>query len=150
MTRGNFVNREEMIIEELELQKWKTNFRMYNNLDKGKRIFYFILVSFLVCLKKLFLLLYWVGVHCGIYKTSYIHQICHNLNLPPPPCSFILPPPSPEIVSTNLIFPFTYLCTQYLHHIHPPTPFLPFSPLPLLTTPATQARPVPPTCSLIL
>jgi hypothetical protein len=39
--------------------------------------------------------------------------------------SIILPcphtPPTPGIVSTNLIFLFTHLCSQYLHHIHHPT-----------------------------
>jgi hypothetical protein len=30
--------------------------------------------------------------------------------------------PIPVIVSTGLIFPFTYMYTQYLHHIHLPTP----------------------------
>jgi hypothetical protein len=28
-----------------------------------------------------------------------------------------------EIVSTNIIFPLTYLCTYYLHSIHSPMPF---------------------------
>jgi hypothetical protein len=45
----------------------------------------------------------------------------------------LLYPSSPNsgIVSASLIFPFTYMCKQYLHHIHPPTPFphiLPKSP----------------------
>jgi hypothetical protein len=31
------------------------------------------------------------------------------------------PPPIPGIVSIGLIFPFTYMCTQYLHYIHPHT-----------------------------
>jgi hypothetical protein len=35
--------------------------------------------------------------------------------------SFSLPT-SPEIVSTVLIFPLAYMCTQHLHYIHPPTP----------------------------
>jgi hypothetical protein len=44
------------------------------------------------------------------------------LNLPPPPF-FILPSPIPGTVPIDLIFPFTYMCTQYLHHIHlPPFP----------------------------
>jgi hypothetical protein len=46
------------------------------------------------------------------------------LNSPPPSFSFILPPPIPEIVSTGLNFPFSYLNTLYFYHIHPPTPFL--------------------------
>jgi hypothetical protein len=36
----------------------------------------------------------------------------------------LYPPPSiPGIVSAALISPFTYRCTEYLHHIHPPSPF---------------------------
>jgi hypothetical protein len=45
------------------------------------------------------------------------------LNSLPPLFSFISPP-IPEIVSTGIIFPFIYMCTQYLHYIHPPIPFL--------------------------
>jgi hypothetical protein len=37
--------------------------------------------------------------------------------------SFISPPSIPGTVSTGLISPFTYTCTRYLYHIHPPTPF---------------------------
>jgi hypothetical protein len=57
------------------------------------------------------------------------------LNSLPPPFSYISLSPIPGIVSTGLIFPFTYMCTQYLHHIHPPTPFLHISPFPLVPTP---------------
>jgi hypothetical protein len=69
------------------------------------------------------------------------------LNSPPPSFSFI-PPPIPRIASTGLIFPLTYMCTQYctifnLIHIFP-TSF----PLPLVPTP--QTGPVPPSCSPIL
>jgi hypothetical protein len=32
-------------------------------------------------------------------------------------------PPFPGTVSTGIIFTFTYMCTQYLHHIHPLTLF---------------------------
>jgi hypothetical protein len=45
--------------------------------------------------KKCFLLLYWVGVHCGIYKSSYMSNISY-LNSPSPPFSFILIPPFQE------------------------------------------------------
>jgi hypothetical protein len=38
---------------------------------------------------------------------SWVHTLCH----------------SPGIVLTGLTFPFTYMCTQYLHHILLPTPF---------------------------
>jgi hypothetical protein len=32
-------------------------------------------------------------------------------------------PHIPGIVSTDIIFPFTYMFPQYLHHIHPSMPF---------------------------
>jgi hypothetical protein len=32
------------------------------------------------------------------------------------------PPPFPRIVSTDFIFPFQYMCTEYIHYICPPTP----------------------------
>jgi hypothetical protein len=61
------------------------------------------------------------------------------------------PPPIPGIVSTGIIFQFTVMCTQYLHYIHPPTPFL------HLLTPSYwyQPHPIrqnlfPSSCSLVL
>jgi hypothetical protein len=36
---------------------------------------------------------------------------------------FYLPSPIQEIVATGIFFPFTFMCTQYLHHTHPLTPF---------------------------
>jgi hypothetical protein len=38
------------------------------------------------------------------------------------PSIILLYPPSPipGIVSIGLIFPFSYMCTQNLHHIYPP------------------------------
>jgi hypothetical protein len=36
---------------------------------------------------------------------------------------FLQPRPIPGIVSTDVIFPFTYMCTQNLYHIHPSPPF---------------------------
>jgi hypothetical protein len=47
----------------------------------------------------------------------------------------LYPHPFSGIVSTGIIFPFTFMCTQYLHHIHPPTPFPNLLPLPLVSTP---------------
>jgi hypothetical protein len=41
------------------------------------------------------------------------------------PSTILLHPPPPRlpgIVPTGL-FPFTYMYTQYFHHIHPPSPF---------------------------
>jgi hypothetical protein len=42
---------------------------------------------------KSFLLLCWVGVHCGIYKSSYNISNISYLNSPSPPFSFISPLP---------------------------------------------------------
>jgi hypothetical protein len=61
--------------------------------------------------------------------TKVIYQIYHSLIHLPHHSPLSPPPPIPGTVSTGLIFPFTYMCTQYLHHIHPPTPF-PFLLLP--------------------
>jgi hypothetical protein len=49
------------------------------------------------------------------------------------PSTILLHPPLlpfPGIVLTSIIFPFTYICAQYLHYVHSPSPFpLFFSPL---------------------
>jgi hypothetical protein len=50
----------------------------------------------------------------------------------------------PGIVSKGLIFPFTYLCTQYLNCIHPPTPF------PHLLPPSAGNNTPDRTCSALL
>jgi hypothetical protein len=93
----------------------------------------------------IFLLLCWVGVLCGIHKSSYSITKLSYLNSPPQSFSFISPPPIPGIVLTDLVFPFTYMCTQYLHYIHPPTPFPHIlSSLPLVPTPTDR------TCSAYL
>jgi hypothetical protein len=49
-----------------------------------------------------------------------ICQIHHSWIHPHSP---LLPSPIPKIVSSVLIFPFTYMCTQYLHHTHLPSLF---------------------------
>jgi hypothetical protein len=46
-----------------------------------------------------------------------------------PPFSFFAHSPIPGKVSIDIIFPFTYMCTQYLHCVHPPMNFLPSPPL---------------------
>jgi hypothetical protein len=40
-----------------------------------------------------------------------------------PPHSPLFSSPIPVTVSIGLIFPFAYMCAQYLQHIHPPTTF---------------------------
>jgi hypothetical protein len=49
------------------------------------------------------------------------------LNSPLPPFSFI----TSSLHSTGIVFLFTYMCTQYLHHIHHPMPFPHLLSLPL-------------------
>jgi hypothetical protein len=58
------------------------------------------------------------------------------------PSIILLYPPLPI---PGLVFPFTHMCTQYLYHIHPPTPF---SHTPSIPTP--QTGPVLPSYSPIL
>jgi hypothetical protein len=72
---------------------------------------------------------------------------CINISyLNSAPLPFFYPSPLIlGIVSTGLIFLFTYMCTQHLHHIHPPTEF---SSLPRVPIPLTG--PVLPSSSLIL
>jgi hypothetical protein len=64
-----------------------------------------------------------------IYHT-WVHHFHYSSSCPPPP--------TPGIVSTDIIFPFTYMYLQYLHHIHPPSPF-PHS-FPLLLVPASPRQ----------
>jgi hypothetical protein len=44
------------------------------------------------------------------------------------------------MVSTSLIFSFAYMCIEYFHHIHPPSPF----------PPATVTNPLARTCPAFL
>jgi hypothetical protein len=60
---------------------------------------------------------------------------------------YLLPSPVPGIISTGIIFPFTYMCTQYLYYIHSPTPFPHILPFPTGTNP--QAGPVLPTSDFV-
>jgi hypothetical protein len=48
--------------------------------------------------------------------------------------------PHPGIVSTGLIFPLTYMCTQYLNYIQPPTYFPYIFPHPTGTNPSTSRQ----------
>jgi hypothetical protein len=66
-----------------------------------------------------------------------MYQIYHTW-IQPLHHSPLSPYPIPGIVSTGLIFPFTYMCTQYLRHIHPPTLFPHI--LPLLLVPPSPGR----------
>jgi hypothetical protein len=68
---------------------------------------------------------------------SYLNSPLHHFPLSP---SF----PIPGIVSTGIIFPFTYMCTQYLHHIHLHTLF------PSLLTTLNGIQPPCNTCSALL
>jgi hypothetical protein len=55
--------------------------------------------------------------------------------------------PIPGVVSTGLIFPFIYTCTQCLHCIYPPVPFPHLLPSPTGTnSPSQTGR----TCSALL
>jgi hypothetical protein len=45
---------------------------------------------------------------------------------------------SPGVVSTDIIFLFAYMCTQYLQYIHSPLPFAYLLPSPTGTNPPTR------------
>jgi hypothetical protein len=69
-----------------------------------------------------FLLLCCVWVYCGICKSSYLQCIKYIiLEFTPSTALLYSPLPHSWIVSTGIIFAFAYICTLYLHHIHPPT-----------------------------
>jgi hypothetical protein len=59
-------------------------------------------------------------------------------------------PHIPGIVSTDNIFPFTYMCTQYLHHIYLPSPFSHLLPPSTGTNLSTPQDLFHPPCSPIL
>jgi hypothetical protein len=71
------------------------------------------------------------GYIVAFTKVLTIYQIYHTWIHP-----FHLSPPIPRVVSTDTIFSFTHMCTQYVHHIHPPSPFPHLFPLPLVSLPA--------------
>jgi hypothetical protein len=73
------------------------------------------------------------GYIVAFTKVLTIYQICHTWIHP----SIILlyaPPFKEEFQWVS----FTYMCAQYLHHIHPPTPFSHLLPLPLIPPPHTR------------
>jgi hypothetical protein len=99
-------------------------------------------------------LLYWddMGYHINKYFLSinHIHSLYSVLNItylnsPLQPFSLTPPTPIPWTISTDIIFPFTYIRTQYFHHIHPALPFLHILPPPTCTNPHPDK-----TCSALL
>jgi hypothetical protein len=66
------------------------------------------------------------------------------LNSLPLLLSPISPALIPGMVSTNIIFAFTYMCIHCLYHVHPPTPFPSHLPPPTsanLTHPSAEPSP---------
>jgi hypothetical protein len=105
----------------------------------------FGMCAFYVCMSynwTFFFLLCQVGVHCGIYKSSY--NISY-LNSTPPPFPFI--PPSHHPWNGFNRFHFLNTCTWYLHYIQgvgSHTPSLPPAPSTGTNTPKAG------TCSTVL
>jgi hypothetical protein len=103
--------------------------------DKNKPLFYcYAGWGYIVVLTKV------LTMH-QIYHTC-IHPLHHSLSSPPPLI--------PGIVSADLIFPFIYMCTQYLYHIHLPSQFRHLLPTSHQYQPSPWAGPIPSSCSLIL
>jgi apolipoprotein N-acyltransferase len=69
---------------------------------------YFFLFYFII-------LLCWIEVHYGIFKGSY--YVSNILEFTP--LHHFLYPPLPHLMNSVkwYPFPFTFMCTQYLHHI---------------------------------
>jgi hypothetical protein len=85
-------------------------------------LFYYCIRGYIVEFTK-------VPATCEIYHT-WIHLFHHS------PLSSS-PPPIPDSFNRSH-FPITYMCTQYLHHIHPPTPFPLLFSLPTGTNPPSS------------
>jgi hypothetical protein len=67
-------------------------------------------------------------------KVLAMYQMYHTHS---PPCSLLSSPLLiPGLVSTGIIFTFTYMCTHFLYHSHPPILFPTTSLLPLVPIPA--------------
>jgi hypothetical protein len=88
----------------------------------------------------LLLLLCWVGVYCGNYKSSYNLSSISSSNLPPPSFSFI-PHPCLEQFQQVSFF-LLHICVHSTCTIYTHVLFHPFSP--------PKAAPVPPFCYPIL
>jgi hypothetical protein len=82
-----------------------------------------------------FIIMLYIVAFAEVYTIYQIyHTRIHPLNHSP----LFLSPPIPGIVSIGLIFLFTYMYAQYLHHVHPPTPFSYILPPPTATTPPNR------------
>jgi hypothetical protein len=96
--------------------------------------FYFYLFIFFYCFVG-------QGYIVAFTKALTMCQI-HHTWIHPSIALFYPSPPVPGTVSTGIVFTFTYMCTHYFHHIHPPTPLPPHTP--------SLAEPILPSYSLIL
>jgi hypothetical protein len=70
---------------------------------------------------------------------QYIKYIILEFSHPPPTALLYPPPPHPipGTVSKGIIFSFAYMCTYFLHCIHPPTTFPRHLPYPTSINPCT-------------
>jgi hypothetical protein len=108
-------------------------------------IFVFCYFSKSVFKSKDFLVESFFIVVLGRVTLWYLQKSFYNIsNSPPPPFSFISYPPIPGVVSTGIIFAFTYMYIQYLQYIHLPTPFLHILSPPTSTSPPGRGLFCPP------
>jgi hypothetical protein len=60
-----------------------------------------------------------LGYTVAFTKVLTMYQIYHTWIHPLHHCPLTPPSPIPRMVSTGIIFAFTYTCTPFLLHIHP-------------------------------
>jgi hypothetical protein len=90
---------------------------------KESKIYFFLHYSFF-CL----LLWWWECILAFTQVLTMYQMFCTWVNSPPQPFSFISPPPIPRVVSTGVIFTFTYMCTYFTSSYSPSYPISPTTP----------------------
>jgi hypothetical protein len=84
------------------------------------------------------LLLWWMGVHCGTYIGYYNISNISCMTSPPHHFPSSHPPLTPGVLSTGIIFAFTYMCIHFIV-LYSPFYFLsPTPPLPIFLSERNQ------------
>jgi hypothetical protein len=116
--KNNHTNKEFFLFVPYKTSQSKS-LRVFQN--PNVEVLNFTSPLFLVFLSFVFLLLCWVEVRCGIYKSSYNASNVSYVNSPSPPFFFI-PPAPPHFWSSFNIYHFY----RYIHLYIIFTPYSPF------------------------